>query len=219
MRGRPTRESAKSSVPRGRTRSDSTKSLSRESLISEGPDPTPHMRSSVVSTVDAKAPRPRINRPWRDSPSELSPTDKPSRKKFRVPEKRGNVVFKVNYFKEKHALEVHLINATGLPIRHGSLLDSFARLSLKTPSKHQRHQSNIHKKTCNPIFDQKFVFDSVYFSELQQAHLKLKLMNRVGVSRCEPIGEAAVALCDEDVMRGDAVSRDLFERARKTQVS
>lgn len=211
------RQGGKSNASRGRSRSDSNRSLSRESLTNEGLDHTPHMKSSVVATVDTKAPRPKIRR--RDSTSEISPAGKPSRKNSRLPEKRGNVVFKVNYFKEKHALEVHLINAVGLPIKHGNLLDSFARVSLRTPSKHQRYQSKIIKKTCNPIFDEKFLFNNVYFPELQQAQLKLKILNRVGVSRCEPIGEAAVSLCDEDVMRADSVTRDLLERARKSQVS
>ena len=189
---------------RRRLSSDSTKSLSHESLISEGPDHTPHMMSSVVSTVDTKAPRSK---------------GKPTRKVSRTPEKRGNVNFKVNYVKDKHALEVHLVNATGLPIKRSQLLDSFARISLKTPSKHLRHQSKIYKQTCNPIFDEKFIFESVYFSELQQANLKIKILNRVSVSRCEPIGETAVALCDEDVMRGEPLCRELVEKAGKGQVS
>lgn len=199
---------------RRRLSSDSTKSLSRESLISEGPDHTPHMMSSVVSTVDTKAPRSRLKRP---RINEETPKGKPTRKVSRTPEKRGNVNFKVNYVKDKHALEVHLVNATGLPIKRSQLLDSFARISLKTPSKHLRHQSKIYKKTCNPIFDEKFIFESVYFSELQQANLKIKILNRVSVSRCEPIGETAVALCDEDVMRGEPLCRELVEKAGKGQ--
>lgn len=201
---------------RRRLSSDSTKSLSRESLISEGPDHTPHMMSSVVSTVDTKAPRSRLKRP---RVNEETPKGKPTRKVSRTPEKRGNVNFKVNYVKDKHALEVHLVNATGLPIKRSQLLDSFARISLKTPSKHLRHQSKIYKKTCNPIFDEKFIFESVYFSELQQANLKIKILNRVSVSRCEPIGETAVALCDEDVMHGQPLCRALVEKAGKGQVS
>ena len=208
-----------SDVTIGRVRSASTRSLSCESLTDEGPDHIPHMRSSVVSTVDTKAPRSRMDKPRKTSTSEKSPLDKPTRKRSRVAESRGKVDFKVNYAREKHVLEVHLINATSLPIKHGNLLNSFARLSLKTPSKHQKRESKVMKKTCNPIFDEKFVFDGIYFSELQKAHLKLKIMNRVGVSRCELIGEAVVVLCDEDIMRGDAVSRNLFEKAGKIQVS
>ena len=160
-----------------------------------------------MSTVDTKAPRSKITK------------SKPFRKKSRLPERRGNVAFKVNYINENHALEVHLINAKGLSTKQGNLLDPFAQLSLKTPSKHHRRESKLIKKTCNPIFDERFFFDRVYLSELQQAHLKLKIMNRVGVSRCELIGEAVVSLYDEDVMRGDSVCRDLFEKAGKSQVS
>ena len=165
------------------------------------------IHGSVVSTVDAKAPRSKIRKA------------KPFRKKSRTPEKRGNVYFKVNYINEKHALEVHLMNAKCLSTKHGNLLSLFVRLSLRTPSKHHKRESKVIKNTCNPTFDEKFYFDSVYHSELQQAHLKLKIMNRVGVSRCEPIGESAVSLYDEDVMRGDTVCRDLFEKAGKGQVS
>lgn len=217
VHGRPVKES--SNVTGGRVRSASTRSLSCESLTDEGPDHIPHMRNSVVSTVDTKAPRPKMSKPRKNSTSEKPPLDKPPRRKSRVAQSRGKVDFKVNYAREKHVLEVHLINATGLPIKHGNLLNSFARLSLKTPSKHQKRESKVIKKTSNPTFDEKFVFVSIYFSELQKAHLKLKIMNRVGVSRCELIGEAVVALCDEDVMRGESVSRDLFEKGGKIQVS
>lgn len=206
-----------------RTRSDSTNSLSRESLAGDStlPDHMPHMRKSVVSTVDTNAPRPKIEKAKKHSSSEVSYAKKPARKRSRVPQKDacGNVIFKLAYSKDQHTLEVHLINATELPIRHGRLLDAFARLSLKTPSKRQRFQSKVLKKTCNPIFDEKFVFDRVYLSELQQAHLKIKLLDRFGVSRCEPIGEAMVDLCDESVMHGDNVIRELKERAGKKQVS
>lgn len=204
----------------GKRRSASSRSLSCESLTDEGPDHTPHMRSSVVSTVYTKAPRSKMSKPKKNSTSETpSSLEKPTRKKSRVPERRGIVAFKANYLREKHALEVHLINATGLPIKSRNFLNSFVRLSLKTPSKHVRRDSKVIKNSCNPIYDEKFLFDSVYMSDLQQGQLKFKVMhvNRVGVPRYEPISEAAVSLCDEDVMRGESVCRDLFERATKTQ--
>lgn len=204
-----------------RARSESVNSLSCESLDGDStlPDPMPHMRKSVVSTVDTNAPRPKLEKKRRHSSSKIIYANKPARKKSRVPQKHGNVIFKVAYQGDQHTLEVHLINATELPIRHGRLLDVFARLSLKTPSKRQRFNSKVHKKTCNPIFDQKFVFENVYFSELQQAHLKIKVLDRLGVSRCEPVGEALIALSDENIMCGENVTRDLFEKAGKKQVS
>lgn len=204
-----------------RTRSESVNSLSRESLDSDStlPDPMPHMRKSVVSTIDTNAPRPKMEKKRRHSTSKMTYANKPARKKSLAPQKPGNVIFKMTYQADQHKLEVHLINATELPIRHGRLLDAFARLSFKSPSKHQRVQSKVHKKTCNPIFDEKFVFENIYLSELQQAHLKIKLLDRLGVSRCEPVGEALISLSNETIMCGENVTRDLVEKAGRKQVN
>ena len=176
------------------------------------------MRKSLVSTVDKNAPRPKMEKKRRHSTSKITYTSKPARKNSRIPQNYGNVVFKMTYQADQHTLEVHLIHATELPIRHGRLLDAFARLSLKTSSKRQRFQSKVHKKTCNPIFDEKFVFDGVYISEFQQALLKIKLLDRLGVSRCEPIGEALIALADESITWGENVTRNLQEKAGRKQV-
>lgn len=145
--------------------------------------------------------------------------NKPARKKSREPQKRGNVTIKVTYQADQRTLEVHLINATELPIRHGRMLDVFARMTLKTPSKRQRFQTKVHKKTCNPIFDEKFVFESVYFMELHQVHLKIKLLDRLGVSRCELVGEALIVLSEENVICGENVTRELLEKTGRKQVS
>ena len=208
------------SRPRRGSRTESLKSLSRESLSEDStlPDPTPHMRKSVVSTVDTNSPKPKLTKQRKSSASEVSYANKGlARRKSHVPQKRGNVALKMTYSKDLHTLEVHLINATELPIRHGRMLDVFARLSLKTPSKRERFQSKVHKKTCNPIFDERFAFKSHRFSELKKARLKIKLFDRLGVSRYEPIGETVISLCDENVMRGDNMTRDLL--AGKPQVS
>lgn len=177
------------------------------------------MRKSVVSTVNKNAPPSKMEKKRRHSASKVTYPKKPARKKSRAPQNHGNVVFKMTYQTDQHTLEVHLINATELPIRHGRLLDAFARLSLKTSSKRQRFQSKVNKKTCNPIFDEKFVFAGVYISEFQQARLKIKLLDRFGVSRCEPIGEAVIALADESITWGENVTRTLQEKADKKQVS
>jgi len=203
-----------------RSRSESNNSLSRESLDGDStlPDPTPHMRKSVVSTVDKNAPRSKVEKHRRHSTSKITYTNKPARKNSRIPQNRGHVVFKMTYQADQHTLEVHLIHSTELPIRHGRLLNALARLSLKTSSKRQRFQSKVHKKTCNPIFDEKFIFDGVYISEFQQARLKIKLLDRLGVSRCEPIGEALIALADESITWGENVTRSLQEKAGRKQV-
>ena len=139
-------------------------------------------------------------------------------KKPKMPVKRGRVDFKISYLQEGHTLQVHLINATELPMKHGNLLNSFARLSLRTPAKHQRHQSRVHKKTCNPIFDEMFVFDGVHVAELSQTWLKIKLLNRDSISMFERIGETMLWLSDENLLRGDTVSRELGDKAKKDQV-
>ncbi|XP_068693270.1 synaptotagmin-7-like [Montipora foliosa] len=200
-------------------RSDSSRSLSRDSLTDEGPDHTAHMRNSVVSTVDKNAPHSKMNVPRKTSASEKTSKHKTTRKTSRTAERCGNVCFKVTYLREKHELEVHLVNATGLPLKHSKFLNSFVKLSLKTPSKHLRRDSKVIKNTCNPIFDQTFVFESVYLSELRKSQLKLKLMhlNRMGVMRYELIGELVVDLGDEEVLRGECVQKDLFPKGNRGQ--
>lgn len=196
------------------SRADSLKSLSRESLSEESslPDPTPHMLKSLVSSINTTLPKSKLTKQRRKSANEVSYTgSRRSRRNSQVSRKRGKITLKMTFAEDLRSLEVHLINATELPLRHGRMLDVFARLSLKTPSKRrgERLQSKLLKKTCNPIFDERFVFKNLHLAELKKGRLKIRLFDRHGVSRYEPIGETVFSLCDESIMRGDKLCRDL----------
>ena len=170
------------------------------------------MLKSLVSSINTTLPKSKLTKQRRKSANEVSYTgSRRSRRNSQVSRKRGKITLKMTFAEDLRSLEVHLINATELPLRHGRMLDVFARLSLKTPSKRrgERLQSKLLKKTCNPIFDERFVFKNLHLAELKKGRLKIRLFDRHGVSRYEPIGETVFSLCDESIMRGDKLCRDL----------
>ena len=91
-----------------RFRSESNNSLSRESLDGDStlPDPTPHMRKTVVSTVDKNAPQSKMEKKRRHSTSKITSTSKSARKSSRIAQNYGNVVFRMTYQADQYTLEV-----------------------------------------------------------------------------------------------------------------
>lgn len=138
--------------------------------------------------------------------------------KFASNQKRGTIAVSMFHSKEEHTLTVHVIHAVDLPPKRGVLLDSFVRLSLKSIFKHKARakylQSKVVKKTCNPIYDERFVFGFVYFAELLQTSLKIKVLHRESFTRNELVGEALVPLSDQGVVGGAT----LFQLLPKAQV-
>lgn len=195
---------------RRRSRGNSLTSLSLESLSEEStlPDHTLHMIKSKVSSIDRNAPNSKLTKQRKQS---AYTGTRRSRKISQVSRKRGEITLKLTFSGDRRTLEVHLINATELPLRHGRMLDVFARLSLKTPSKRrgERFQSRLVKKTCNPVFDERFVFKNLHLTEFKKGRLKIRLFDRHGVSRYELIGETVFSLCDESILRGDKLCREL----------
>ncbi|KAK3717898.1 hypothetical protein QZH41_014893 [Actinostola sp. cb2023] len=127
--------------------------------------------------------------------------------------KRGNLVLTMRHHEYEKKLTIYLVNATDLPMKNNNLLDTFARLYLIMPSKQLRQQSKVHKKTCNPIYDETFVFEDIDNKELLQSHLRIKILHKDGFSRGEMIGELAVDLSDENMSTGKTIQRTLLPRA------
>ena len=123
--------------------------------------------------------------------------------------KGGHLTFSLAYSNKENKLELHFLNATDLPMRNDALVDSYASISLVAPTKKQTRETKVHKKTCNPIFDAKFVFKNVYEVELPKSYLRFEVRNRQSNVRSESLGEAVVQLSEEGLLEGKQLSRDL----------
>ncbi|RWS02351.1 synaptotagmin-15-like protein, partial [Dinothrombium tinctorium] len=84
----------------------------------------------------------------------------PGEEEFYPDYHRGRVWFKLFYEPQNEQLVIHLIKVKNLPSRvKGSVncCDPFVRIQL-LPEERRYVQSKIKKKTCNPKFDETFVF-------------------------------------------------------------
>ncbi|XP_032239638.2 synaptotagmin-4 [Nematostella vectensis] len=128
--------------------------------------------------------------------------------------KRGKIMLTIGFNEEKKQLVVHLVNAVDLPMKNNNLLDSFVRLHLSMPMKQHRLQSKVHKKTCNPIYDEKIIFEDVDLTQLLQSTLRLKVTNKEsGFTRGEVVGEALIFLSDKGVLRNTIMAKDLLPKS------
>jgi hypothetical protein len=71
----------------------------------------------------------------------------------------------------------------------------------------------VHKKTCNPIYDETFTFEDIDYSELLQSYLRIKILHKDGFSRGEMIGESAFDLSEQEILKGKMIQRALLPKA------
>lgn len=129
----------------------------------------------------------------------------------------GRLTFSLAYSKEENKLELHFLNATDLPMRNNALVDSYAIVSLVAPTKKQGRETKVHKKTCNPIFDEKYVFKNVCEVELLKSHLKFEVRNRLSNIKSELLGEVVVQLSEEGLFEGKQLSRNLVTKVSRKE--
>ncbi|XP_031560460.1 synaptotagmin-4-like isoform X2 [Actinia tenebrosa] len=180
----------------------------------------PHLTKKVSLPEGAMSARPQLKKRFSEIHRRQKSSDsiivgvgsKPSAKVL-LATKRGNIVLTMRYSGEENQFIVHLINATDLPMKNNNLLDTFARLYLVMPSKQLRQQSKLHKKTCNPIYDESFTFEDIVYSELLQSYLRIKILHKDGFSRGEMIGESAIDLSEQEILTGKVLQRALLPKA------
>ncbi|KAJ8318813.1 hypothetical protein KUTeg_003904 [Tegillarca granosa] len=115
------------------------------------------------------------------------------------PDHIGRIWFAVEYERETEKLLVTLIKAKHLPVRqfgNNSSCDPFARIYL-IPDERRYLQSKFKKKTCNPKFEESYVFQVSYRS-LQDRVLKFTVFDVDRHKRHNVIGHALYPLKDHD---------------------
>uniref|UniRef100_T1KC97 C2 domain-containing protein n=2 Tax=Tetranychus urticae TaxID=32264 RepID=T1KC97_TETUR len=113
---------------------------------------------------------------------------------------RGRIWFKVHYEEKNEQLSVNLLKIKNLPSRvKGSIncSDPFVRIFL-LPDGRRYVQSKVKKKTCNPRFDETFVFQ-VPNKSVQDSSLRLTVFDNDRGKRHTIIGHVIVKLKDVDV--------------------
>ncbi|XP_053209596.1 synaptotagmin-15-like [Panonychus citri] len=112
---------------------------------------------------------------------------------------RGRIWFKVNYEEKNEQLTINLLKIKNLPSRvKGSVncSDPFVRIYL-LPDGRRYVQSKVKKKTCNPRFDETFVFQ-VPNKSVQDNSLRLTVFDNDRGKRHNLIGHVIVKLKDLD---------------------
>ena len=125
------------------------------------------------------------------------------------PKTQSCISFSLEYSQEENKLEVHLLNATDLPMKDNILVDSYATISLVSPTKKHRRETKVYKKTCNPIFDVKYVFSGINEFDLPKSFVQFKVHRRLSSFKSELMGKLVVELAKEDVLQKKHFSRCL----------
>nr|XP_022315982.1 synaptotagmin-15-like isoform X2 [Crassostrea virginica]XP_022319655.1 synaptotagmin-15-like isoform X2 [Crassostrea virginica] len=131
----------------------------------------------------------------------------------------GRVWFAVEYERETEKLLVTLMKAKNLPTRqygNNSSCDPFIRLYLM-PDERRYLQSKFKKKTCNPKFEESFVFQVSYRS-LQDRVLKITVYDVDRHRRHNVVGHALYPLKDHDAESNERLVmwRDLEREVTET---
>lgn len=176
-----------------------------------------NIRSSLVSSVQTSPERQRVMRQSRltKTRSSIEITGQSYNQPLLIKSgpKLANQIscltFSLAYCKEENKLELHLLNATDLPMKDNGLVDSYATVSLVTPKKKHRRETKVYKKTCNPIFDLKYAFREVCESDLPKSHLQFKVYRRQSSIKSELVGKVVVELAEEGVLKGKQLTRRL----------
>ncbi|XP_072165720.1 synaptotagmin-15-like [Diadema setosum] len=111
----------------------------------------------------------------------------------------GRIWFAVEYELESERLVVSLIKAKNLPSRtlgNANQCDPLVKVFL-LPEERRHLQSKVKRKTCNPKFDESFVFQ-VTFKALQQRTLRLSVYDVDRSKKHRLIGHCSYPLKDMD---------------------
>ncbi|ESO89388.1 synaptotagmin 15b [Lottia gigantea] len=131
----------------------------------------------------------------------------------------GRVWFAVEYERETEKLLVTLIKARNLPSRScgsDNGCDPFVRIYL-IPDERRYLQSKFRKKTCNPKFEESFVFQ-VSLRSVEDRVLKLTVFDVDRHKRHNVLGHALYPLRDHDCQSNERVVvwRDLEKEVAET---
>lgn len=119
---------------------------------------------------------------------------------------RGRLWFTVQYEDQRECLELRVLKARNLPSRVcGSVncCDPFVRIQL-LPDERRYQQTKFKKKTCNPVFDESYIFQ-IPGKALSERVLKLTVLDNDRGKRHNVIGHVLFPLRELDTVSGDGI--------------
>ena len=129
----------------------------------------------------------------------------------------GRLFFSLIYDHPSETLTVHVVRASSLPAKDFSgTSDPYVKIYLY-PDRKKKFQTKVHRKNCNPEFDEKFAF-AVPYKELMDKTLRFTVYDFDRFSRHDLIGEVNVTnLVELDLTKEIHFQEDIQQAS--TQVS
>ena len=108
-----------------------------------------------------------------------------------ISEKLGRIQFSIGYSFQNTTLTVKVLRGQELPAKDFSgTSDPYVKIYL-LPDRKTKHQTKVHRKTLNPVFDEVFLFPVAY-SELPTRKLHFSVYDFDRFSRHDIIGQVVV---------------------------
>lgn len=114
-------------------------------------------------------------------------------------EKLGRLQFKLEYDFNSNSLSVSVIQCEELPaLDMGGTSDPYVKVYL-LPDKKKKHETKVHRKTLNPVFNETFVFKQVPYADIMAKTLVFGIYDFDRFSKHDQIGEVKIPLCQVDL--------------------
>jgi len=114
--------------------------------------------------------------------------------------KLGKLQFSVDYDFQKSELSVNVIQAADLPgMDMSGTSDPYVKIYL-LPDKKKKHETKVHRKTLNPVFNESFIF-KVPYAEMGQKILTFAVFDFDRFSKHDQIGQVQLPLNSVDLGR------------------
>lgn len=111
----------------------------------------------------------------------------------------GKLEFTIDYDFDKQDLTVGVLQANDLPAMDmGGNSDPYVKCYIM-PDKKKKFETKVHRKTLNPVFNEKFVFKAIPYGDLTQRNLMFALYDFDRFSRHDQIGAVEVDLGKVDL--------------------
>lgn len=114
-------------------------------------------------------------------------------------EKLGRIQYKLEYDFNNNSLSVTVIQCEDLPaLDMGGTSDPYVKVYL-LPDKKKKHETKVHRKTLNPVFNEIFTFKQVPYADIMAKTLVFGIYDFDRFSKHDQIGEVKIPLCQIDL--------------------
>ncbi|XP_018010236.1 synaptotagmin 1 isoform X3 [Hyalella azteca] len=114
-------------------------------------------------------------------------------------EKLGRIQYKLEYDFNSNSLSVTVIQCEDLPaLDMGGTSDPYVKVYL-LPDKKKKHETKVHRKTLNPVFNEIFTFKQVPYADIMAKTLVFGIYDFDRFSKHDQIGEVKIPLCQIDL--------------------